>query len=129
MGWHLQLRIGGRHPVQRLFSMFPNAWPGAGLLLLRLVSGALLIHQGLIGPRSMDPQPIAAVAGAFLIAGLWTPVVGVFVMAFELWRALTMTQDLQSSVLLGTIGAALAMIGPGATSLDNRFFGRKRIDT
>jgi uncharacterized membrane protein YphA (DoxX/SURF4 family) len=114
--------------VQRLFSMFPNAWPGAGLLLLRLVSGALLIYQGPIGPRSMVLQPIAAVAGAILIVGLWTPVVGAFVMAFELWRALTMTQDLRSAVLLGTIGAALAMIGPGATSLDNLRFGRKRID-
>ena len=113
--------------MQRLFSMFPNAWPGAGLLLLRLVSGALLIHQGLID-RPMDPLPIAAIPGAFLIAGLWTPVVGVIVMALELWRALTMTQDVRSSVLLGTIGAALAMIGPGATSLDNLCFGRKRID-
>jgi hypothetical protein len=44
MDLHLQLRIGGRHPVQRLFSMFPNSWPGAGLLLLRLVSGGLLIN-------------------------------------------------------------------------------------
>lgn len=114
--------------MQRLFSMFPNAWPGAGLLLLRLVSGALLVHQGLIGPRPMDPLPIAAVLGALLIAGLWTPVVGVFVMAIELWRAVAMTQDLRSSLLLGTIGAALAMIGPGATSLDNLWFGRKRID-
>jgi len=127
MDRHLQLRIGGRYPLQRLFSMFPNAWPGAGLLLLRLVSGALLIHQGLIDPP-MGRLPIAAVPGAFLIAGLWTPVVGVFVTALELWRAFTMMQDLRSSVLLGTIGAALAMIGPGATSVDNLWFGRKRID-
>jgi hypothetical protein len=51
MDLHLQLRIGGRHPVQRFFSMFPNSRPGAGLLLLRLVSGGLLINQGLI-PQS-----------------------------------------------------------------------------
>jgi hypothetical protein len=30
--------------------------------------------------------------------------------------------------LLATIGTALAMLGPGSTSLDNHFFGRKRFD-
>jgi hypothetical protein len=31
--------------------------------------------------------------------------------------------------MAATIGAALAMIGPGAWSLDARLFGRKRIET
>jgi putative oxidoreductase len=108
--------------------MFPNGWPGTGLLLLRLVSGALLIHQGLIAPRSVPVQPVAALAGAFLIAGLWIPVVGVVVLACELWIALTVADDLRTSALVGTIGIALAMLGPGSTSLDNLFYGRKRFD-
>jgi hypothetical protein len=54
--------------------MFPNGWPGTGLLLLRLVSGALLIHQGLIAPAWVAIQPVAALAGGFLIASFWTPV-------------------------------------------------------
>ena len=34
----LSLRDDGRRPVQRLFSMFPNGWPGTRLLLLRKAS-------------------------------------------------------------------------------------------
>jgi putative oxidoreductase len=114
--------------VQRLFSMFPNGWPGAGLLLLRLVSGAFLIHQGLIAPRAVLIQPVAAVAGVFLIAGLWLPIAGVVVICCELWIALAVADELRTSALLGTIGIALAMLGPGSTSLDNLFYGRKRFD-
>jgi putative oxidoreductase len=108
--------------------MFPNGWPGTGLLLLRLVSGALLIHQGLIATPWVAIQPVAALAGALLIVGFWTPVAGVVVLACELWIALAVADELRTSALLGTIGIALAMLGPGSTSLDNLFFGRKRFD-
>jgi hypothetical protein len=30
--------------------------------------------------------------------------------------------------LVSTIATALAMLGPGSTSLDNLFYGRKRVD-
>ena len=33
------------------------------------------------------------------------------------------------SIMLATLGAALAMIGPGAWSIDAQLFGRKRFDT
>ncbi len=106
----LSLRDGGRSPVQRLFSMFPNGWPGTGLLLLRIASGALLIWQGVIGPHSIVIQPLAAVAGALLIAGLWTPVAGVAVVVCQFLTVITVQDDLRSAILLATIGAALAML-------------------
>jgi putative oxidoreductase len=108
--------------------MFPNGWPGTGLLLLRIASGALLIRQGVIGPHSIVIQPLAAVSGALLIAGLWTPVAGVAVVVCQTLTVITVLDDLRGAVLLATIGAALAMLGPGSTSLDNHFFGRKRFD-
>jgi putative oxidoreductase len=114
--------------VQRLFSMFPNGWPGTGLLLLRLVSGGFLVSQGLIAPRSVPVQPVAALAGAFLIAGLWTPLAGVVVVACEAWIALVVAGEFRTSALVSTIATALAMLGPGSTSLDNLFYGRKRVD-
>jgi putative oxidoreductase len=124
----LSLRRRERPSVQRLFSMFPNGWPGTGLLLLRIASGALLVRQGVVGPHSIVIQPLAAVAGALLIAGLWTPVAGVAVVICQFLTVITAPEDLRSAILLATIGAALAMLGPGSRSLDNQFFGRKRFD-
>ena len=118
--------------MQRLFSMFPNGWPGTGLLLLRIASGALLIRHAVIAPHSLAIQPLEAVAGALLIAGLWTPVAGALVAVYESWaaiEAMAAADDPSRAVLLATIGAALAMLGPGATSLDNQLFGRKRFSS
>ncbi len=114
--------------------MFPNGWPGRALLLLRLVGGAILIHDGvvgLIGQSRLDllaHQSIAIAAGLFLIVGLWTPLTGALVAIIEVWTALYGTEHLRSTILLATLGAALAMLGPGVRSVDARLFGRKRID-
>jgi putative oxidoreductase len=114
--------------------MFPNGWPGRGLLLLRLVAGALLVLDGITGlmgasqHQSVTLQVIAAIAGIFLLAGLWTPIAGAVVMVTELWIALTGTNHLRSAILLATMGVSLAVLGPGARSIDALLFGRKRLD-
>jgi putative oxidoreductase len=120
--------------VQRLFSMFPNGWPGIGLLLLRFVAGILLIQDGILA-LLRSPQwegivvpSITIVAGLLLLAGLWTPMAGVAVVIVELGQALSRTNSLRSSIVLAGLGAALAMLGPGVRSVDARLFGRKRID-
>ncbi len=114
--------------------MFPDGLPGTGLLLLRLVAGIVLIHHGLIGPSGVNPlEPatrdlIAAGAGVLLLAGLWTPMTGVLVVIIELWIAVSQPNNLCTPLLLGAFGASLAMLGPGAWSIDARLFGRKRIE-
>ena len=107
--------------------------PGTGLLLLRLVAGIVLIYHGLIGLGAHSVEPgarelIAAVAGMLLLAGLWTPITGVLVAIIELWIAFSRPIDLCTPLLLGALGAGLAMLGPGAWSIDARLFGRKRIE-
>jgi putative oxidoreductase len=120
--------------VQRLFSMFPNGWPGRGLLLLRLVSGILLINDGVTelmrGPQrpGVIPPFLETASGILLIVGLWTPMAGVLVVIVESWSIFSRTGDLRNCVALATFGAALAMLGPGVRSIDARLFGRKRID-
>jgi len=114
--------------------MFPHGWPGRGLLLLRLVIGFFLIHDcivGLIGPlqrESIALQVIAAIAAIFLLIGLWTPVSGALVTLTELCIALRGTDQLRSVILLATIALAIAILGPGAQSIDAVLFGRKRLD-
>jgi len=120
--------------LQRLFSMFPNGWPGRALLLLRVAAAAILIRDGvanLVGQSRWDLialQSVAIAAGLFLLVGLWTPVVGVIVAILGVWAVISGTPFVRGAVLLAVVGAALAMLGPGVTSIDARLFGRKRID-
>jgi uncharacterized membrane protein YphA (DoxX/SURF4 family) len=67
-------------------------------------------------------------AGMLLLVGLWTPMAGVLVVMVELWSILTRTSDFRNCATLVTVGAVLAMLGPGDWSIDARLFGRKRID-
>jgi putative oxidoreductase len=114
--------------------MFPNGWPGLGLLLLRMAAGILLIHDGAIALQLRpDLQTIilgsvAFGAGALLLLGLWTPLAGVLVTLVEVCVLVLGTADVRSSILLGVVGAALAALGPGSTSIDARLFGRRRFD-
>jgi putative oxidoreductase len=119
--------------LQRLFSMFADGWPGAGILLLRLVTGTLLIRDGvtalIAGPQlqTIILYSSAVGAGLLLLAGLWTPIAGTLVAIVEIWSALSGLNLLENSILLATIGATLAVLGPGSRSIDARLFGRKRI--
>ena len=121
--------------MQRLFSTFANGWPGAGILVLRLASAATLLYLAVTAWQAtphlapIAPQVIAAAAGIFLLAGLWTPVAGTLTAIVELWISFSVGGDPTTSLVLAALGASLAMIGPGAWSCDARLFGRKRIET
>jgi uncharacterized membrane protein YphA (DoxX/SURF4 family) len=71
---------------------------------------------------------IAVAAGIFLLVGLWTPVVGILVAIVEVWIVFAVAGNSSVPLMVATIGAALAMIGPGAWSVDARLFGRKHIE-
>ena len=121
--------------MQRLFSTFADGWPGGGLLLLRALLAVLLVYSGIAhlgnaSPLSVIlPYLIAAVAGLLLLVGLWTPVVGALLAIVELWIVFSHVGDPWTPSILAVLGATLAMIGPGAWSVDARLFGRKYIET
>jgi hypothetical protein len=73
-------------------------------------------------------QLVAACSATLLLVGLWTPVAGVLMAVAELCLVLSHRNDPWMYVRLGALGAALAMIGPGAWSVDAHLFGRKRIE-
>jgi len=121
--------------LRRLYSTFAGGWPGTGLLLMRLVVGsALAVRAGLT--LWSDPPPINVTipailllgAGILLIAGLWTPIAGVAIALTEVWKMLMLPGDKLLWLMLGTAGAALAMLRPGLWSIDARLYGWKRLE-
>ena len=122
--------------LQRLFSTFPNSWPGFGLLLLRLGVGVALIYLGISrffgtlgAPFTVARDFVEAAGGIFLLAGLWTPLAGALIALDELWIAFSLNSQLDSRLIhifLAVLTAGVAMLGPGAWSIDARLFGRKR---
>ena len=110
------------------------------MLLLRAVVGCSLIAQGIgyvqIANESLVACCLAVLtfaAGAFLLAGLMTPFVAVFVAFGGIgialsWIPLPGQAVFDSSLInLIVLSIAIALLGPGAFSLDARMFGRREI--
>ena len=125
--------------MQRLFSTFAGGWPGIGLILLRLLTGAALIHSGITGilegtpPLVIALQAIGATTAIFLLGGLFTPLAGAVAAIAKTGMAVTRlawycSGDPWITLAEAVLAASLAMIGPGAWSIDARLFGRKHID-
>jgi putative oxidoreductase len=118
--------------LQRLFSTFANGWPGFGLAVQRFAIAAALfycvfVHVSMSPKAAMVPHFIAATAGLLLLLGLWTPLAAAVIVVGELWVALERGSDPTLPLIFAAVASGLALIGPGAWSVDALLFGRKRI--
>jgi uncharacterized membrane protein YphA (DoxX/SURF4 family) len=126
-----------------MFSMFPDGWPGAGLLLLRTAAGAGLIAQGIayfedgreMGLPTIAVAVFAIAVGALLLTGCLTrfaaavAVVGGMLSVFfrETTPHFGLFETPTTSALAIVIAAALICLGPGAFSVDASLFGRREV--
>jgi putative oxidoreductase len=120
--------------MRAINSTFPNGWAGAGLLLLRLAGGASSASAGAAqlwggaGLLSGLGSCAQILTGSLLLIGFWTPVVGILLGVGETLRAVVADRIDVFGLVRAAIALGLAMVGPGARSIDARLFGRRRID-
>jgi putative oxidoreductase len=118
--------------VQRLFSTFPNSWPGLGLLILRFATGLSLAAEAHVASDLTDTASLLAryvVDGVAVLTwiGLWTPLAAVAGAVIQISVIIFGHRFDLSLLVFAAAGLSLAMLGPGAWSFDARLFGRKRI--
>jgi len=65
--------------------------------------------------------------GVLLLAGLWTPIAGALVAVITIWEMVSHPACRPQYVSLSIIAAALALLGPGAWSVDAWLYGWKQI--
>jgi len=126
-----------------LYSGFPARAPGAGLLLLRIAIGATLVAQAM--PCLSDARDarlsgvafclLALLGGASLIIGFLTriaaAIAAIFITSITFLSLAAPLMDPAQSRPLGlnliTVAVAIALLGPGAISLDAALFGRRKV--
>jgi putative oxidoreductase len=120
--------------VRRLHSTFAHGSAGVGLLIVRVVVGVALLAHAIIALRNGPSieatilDILSAAAGGLLLLGLWTPVAGGLAAVYSVWCAYRQSADWWYCLMIGALGLAVALLGPGAWSVDARLFGWRRLD-
>ncbi|MFC0166973.1 hypothetical protein ACFFKC_02680 [Pseudoduganella danionis] len=120
--------------MQRLYAMFPAGRAGAGLLILRVVVALQLMAVGGTCARPVLGTLmswLAQLMAVLLCIGIATPVLALLYAAvasyclLDHWSAPPPVLVMYGLIIANSV--ALALLGPGAYSLDAQLFGRRLI--
>lgn len=120
--------------MPRPFSTFPRGAPGAGLLLIRIAACLTLgadVLTALHGGSSLALSfyyTALGFLGLLLLVGFWTSLAGSLLALAALGNAIAQSQDRWCWLIFGALAAALALLGPGAWSVDARRYGWRRLE-
>lgn len=114
--------------MQRLFNVFPPGLPGLALLALRTSVALALLTDNLNHSRELSVwlEGVGVPLSAALCAGYLTPVVAMLALlchALTWWQLGSVSAFMVCIVSLDAV--ALALLGPGAYSIDSYRFGRR----
>jgi hypothetical protein len=114
--------------MQRLFSMFPEGWPGMGLLSLRCSVAIALLAEVYCQRQALPSwmQGTAVLLSIAMFVGFMTPIAAAVGL---LLQALCWFKSGGGGVAMAIIASfditALALLGPGSYSIDAFRFGRR----
>ena len=124
------------------YPRFPGGVAGVGLLLLRVLVGGPTIVAGLIAAGSIQAGryggvivPVGTVLlGSTLMLGLWTRTGATLAALTSACVALRWTSasvalawPVGPAAALALVSSAIALLGPGAFSIDARLFGHREV--
>ena len=101
-------------------------------LILRVVAGLGMIGIGSLavnlgGTATLVVRGVSLLIGMLLLTGFATPIAGIGAAAIHVGLMIFERRYDPSCTAAAALGVSLAMLGPGAWSVDARVFGRKRI--
>lgn len=123
--------------LQRLYTTFPERLPGLGLLFLRVTAAGTLIFLTLcffsepvqITIREWLIYTAVFIFSAALLVGFLTPVFSALLatggILFLLWFPAQINSVFAAYLII--LSVLILLLGPGAYSIDARFFGLREI--